>query len=255
MSLAGKAGLVTGAGSGIGRATACRLAAAGAYVAVADVDGAGGRETVDLIHSAGGDADFVRCDVTSSAQVARLVDAVVTARGTLDFAHNNAGVPPSLHAIDELPEEVWDRVITVNLKGVWLSLRHELPVMRRQQYGAIVNTASICGMRVAPMTSPYNAAKHGVIGLTREAAVEVAGIGVRVNAVCPGFVTTPMSQGTTTPATWAAMAATVPAGRVAEPDEIADAVLWLLSDAASYVTGHSLTVDGGLTQTMPGPKG
>jgi NAD(P)-dependent dehydrogenase (short-subunit alcohol dehydrogenase family) len=254
MSFAERAGFVTGAGSGIGRATALRLARAGGFVAVADVDRAGGERTVELIRAGGGDAAFFACDVTRSTDVQRVVEGVLHARGRLDFAHNNAGVPPSLHAIDDVPEEVFDRVLAVNLKGVWLCMKHSLPVMCRQRSGAIVNTASVCGMRAASMTSPYNAAKHGVIGLTKEAAVEVAARGVRVNAVCPGYVTTPMSESTTTPEAWAAMAGTVPTGRVADPEEIAEVVVWLLSDAASYVTAHSLVADGGLIQAMPGPR-
>lgn len=252
--IAGSTGFVTGAGSGIGRASAISLARAGAFVAVADVDRAGGYQTVEQIRSAGGDAVFFSCDVTRSDDVARLVGEVVSARGRLDFAHANAGVPPTLHPLHELPEDEFDRVVAVNLKGVWLSLKHALPVMYRQRQGAIVTTASVCGLRVAAGTSPYNATKHAVIGLTREAAVEAAAHGVRVNAICPGYVTTPMSVAATTPETWATMAAAVPAGRVGEAEEIADAVLWLLSDAASYITGHSLVVDGGLIQSLPGPR-
>lgn len=249
-----RVGFVTGGGSGIGRAAALALAAAGAHVVVADVDESGGKKTAELLREAGGAGEFARCDVTSSADVEQLVARTVAVAGRLDFAHNNAGVPPSLHALHELPEETFDRVIAINLKGVWLCMRHALPVMYGQRRGAIVSTASVCGHRAAPMTSPYNAAKHGVIGLTKEAAVEAGRFGVRVNAICPGYTTTPMSQGTTTPEIWAAMGSAVPLGRVAEPAEMAEAALWLLSDRASYVNGCSLVVDGGLIETMPGPR-
>jgi NAD(P)-dependent dehydrogenase (short-subunit alcohol dehydrogenase family) len=245
---------VTGAGSGIGRATARLLASDGAHVAVADIDAEGGRETVEMIRAAGGAADFVQCDVSRPADVAALVDHVVDRHGRLDFAHNNAGICPVGHALDTLPEELWDQVIGVNLKGVWLCMKHELAVMRRQCSGAIVNTSSVCGIAATAGSSPYNVSKHGVIGLTREAAVDFAELGVRVNAVCPGFVDTPMSRRIATPDVQTRMVQSCPTGRMAEPEEIAAAVAWLLSDAASYVTGHSLVVDGGLTSRVPSPR-
>ena len=191
----GRAGLVTGAGSGIGRATAVALGSDGAYVAVADVDEPAGHETVELVRAAGGEADFVRCDVAREDEVHALVADIAERRGRLDFAHNNAGVPASGHRIDTLPEADWDRVIGVNLKGVWLCLKHELQVMRPQGSGAIVNTSSSVGFMAAPDSSPYNTSKHGVLGLTKEAAIETAALGIRVNAVCPGFVQTPMADG------------------------------------------------------------
>lgn len=247
-----QAGLVTGAASGIGRASALQLAERGAYVAVADVDARGGEDTARAIRARGGHADFVACDVASPADVQALVNHVVDARGRLDFAHNNAGVCPAGYTVDTLPDELWDHVIAVNLKGVWLCMKYELAVMRRQGSGAIVNTASVCGLMATAGCSPYNVSKHGVIGLTKEAAVDFAGLGVRINAVCPGVVDTPMSRGLTTPEGMARLVQSCPTGRSAEPEEIAAAVAWLLSDAASYVTGHSLVVDGGLSSRLPG---
>jgi NAD(P)-dependent dehydrogenase (short-subunit alcohol dehydrogenase family) len=248
-----RVGLVTGASSGIGRATARLLAAEGAQVTIADIDRPGGEETVRMIRAAGGSADFVECDVSVGADVEALVKAVVDRHGRLDFAHNNAGICPVGHAADTLPEEVWEQVIGTNLKGVWLSMKYELAVMRRQRSGAIVNTSSLNGERASPLTTPYCTAKHGVIGLTREAAVDFAPLGVRVNAVLPGFVDTPMARRLGSAEDIAALGATTPIGRVAIADEIAAAVAWLLSDAASYVTGHCLTVDGALGIPLPTP--
>jgi NAD(P)-dependent dehydrogenase (short-subunit alcohol dehydrogenase family) len=246
-----KAGLVTGAGSGIGRESARLLARKGAYVAVADIDAAGGEATVEMIRSGGGSADFVACDVSVAADVEALVQHVVGRHGRLDFAHNNAGICPAGYTIDTLPDELWDQVIGVNLKGVWLCMKYELAIMRGQRAGSIVNTSSVCGFVASASSSPYNASKHGVIGLTKEAAVDFAALGIRVNAVCPGFVDTPMAQRLATPATMERMLQGCPVRRQAEPGEVAEAVAWLLSDAASYVTGHSLVVDGGLTSVVP----
>jgi NAD(P)-dependent dehydrogenase (short-subunit alcohol dehydrogenase family) len=249
-----RAGIVTGAGSGIGRATAMALADRGGFVAVCDVDERGGVETVAMIEQSGGGAAFYRADVSVPGDVDRVVAAVEAEHGPLRFASNTAGVASVGHRVDTLPDDEWDRVIGVNLTGVWRSMRAELAVMGPRRSGAIVNTASICGIQVAPMTSPYNVTKHAVIGLTKEAAVEYPTLGVRVNAVCPGFTHSAMSHGTTTPDVRDSMAGTVPMGRWAEPQEIAAAIAWLLSDAASYVNGHSLVVDGGAVQQMAGPK-
>jgi NAD(P)-dependent dehydrogenase (short-subunit alcohol dehydrogenase family) len=248
-----RVGLVTGAASGIRRASARMLAAGGAHVAVVDVDADGGEDTVRSIREAGGSAEFVACDVSVGAEVEALVGGLVDRHGRLDFAHNNAGVCPVGYSVDTVPDEIWERVIGVNLKGVWLSMKYELAVMRRQRAGAIVNTSSLCGERASPLTSPYNTSKHGVIGLTREAAVDFAALGVRVNAVLPGVVDTAMSHGIGSDEEIAAMGAATPIGRVAAPEEIAAAVVWLLSDAASYVTGHCLAVDGALGLPLPTP--
>jgi NAD(P)-dependent dehydrogenase (short-subunit alcohol dehydrogenase family) len=246
-------GIVTGGGSGIGRASARLLAAGGAHVTVADVDRDGGEETVQLIEEAGGLSEFIACDVSRSADVEALVSHVERTHGRLDFAHNNAGICPVGYSVDTLPEEMWDRVIGINLKGVWLCLHFELAVMRRQRSGAVVNTSSVCGHHASPLTSPYNTSKHGVIGLTREAAVDFADLGVRVNAVLPGNVDTAMARRIGSDDDLAAMGRSVPIGRLAQPEEIAAAVAWLLSDAASYVTGHGMVVDGGLGIPLPTP--
>jgi NAD(P)-dependent dehydrogenase (short-subunit alcohol dehydrogenase family) len=244
---------VTGAASGIGRASARLLATEGVHVTIADTDRAGGEETVRLIREAGGAAEFAACDVSDAASVEAVVVGIVESHGRIDVAHNNAGICPVGYAADTLTDDIWERVIGVNLKGVWLSLKYELAAMRRQGFGAVVNTSSLCGQRASPLTTPYNTSKHGVIGLTREAAVDFAPLGVRVNAVLPGVVDTAMAHGIGSDEDIAAMGAATPIGRVAAPEEIAAAVVWLLSDAASYVTGHCLTVDGGLGIPLPTP--
>lgn len=240
--------LVTGAGSGIGRACALAFARAGASVVVADIAAEGGREIVGQIEAAGGTATFVAADVTDAAQVERLVQAAVETYGRLDWAHNNAGVAQRQHALTaDCPEEEWDRVMAVNLKGVWLCMKFEIPQMLRQGSGAIVNTASTAGLVGLPNSSIYTASKHGVVGLTRSAAVEYARHGVRINAVCPGTVLTPMVealyQGNREEI--ARRVGSRPTPRAGTPEEVAAAVVWLCSDAASFVTGHTLAVDGG----------
>jgi NAD(P)-dependent dehydrogenase (short-subunit alcohol dehydrogenase family) len=253
MRFEGQVGLVTGAASGIGQATAGLLASEGAFVAVLDVDESGAKQTVDAISAAGGTAQFIRCDVSRSGDIDSAIREILTTHGRLDFAHNNAGISADGLTIDALSEESWDKVMRINARGIWLSMKYELAVMRNQRSGTVVNTSSVCAFQVAQQTSPYNAAKHAVVGMTKEAAVEFARLGVRVNAVCPGYTATPMALNATTPETWAQMADSVPLGRCAAPSEIAEAVAWLLSKASSYVTGHALVVDGGLLQEMHGP--
>jgi NAD(P)-dependent dehydrogenase (short-subunit alcohol dehydrogenase family) len=248
-----RVGLVTGAASGIGRASARLLAQGGGHVTVVDRDRDGGEETVALIAADGGAAEFVACDVSVGSEVAALVGHIVDRHGRLDFAHNNAGICPVGFTIDTLTEALWEDVIGVNLKGVWLSMKYELAVMRAQRSGAIVNTSSVCGLRATAKTTPYNTSKHGVIGLTQEAALDFAELGIRVNAVLPGVVDTAMAHGIASDQQITEMGASTPVGRVAQPEEIAAAVAWLLSDAASYVTGHSLIVDGGLSIPLPSP--
>lgn len=246
----GKSALVTGAGSGIGRATAVALAAEGARVVVADIDLDGGEETCALVRAAGGEAFAVRCDVARSADVEAAVAATVRAYGRLDCAVNNAGIEGVLLPIHELPEEDWQRTIAVNLSGVFLSLKHELAVMLSQGSGSIVNVASVLGVVAFPNAAGYNAAKHGVIGLTKTAALEASPLGVRVNAVCPGFVETPMARrgrAIVGDDVYEALAGLHALRRLGEADEIAEAIVWLCSDAASFVTGSSLMADGGFT--------
>ena len=246
----GKVAVVTGAGSGIGRACALAFAAQGAKVVVADIDTTGGEQTVRLITAARGDAEFVLCDVSTSAGVRGLMTMVTHMYGALDLACNNAGVGgPSMTSAD-YPEEEWRRVIDVNLTGVWLCMKHEIPIMLTQGKGAIVNMASALGT-VGFATAPaYVAAKHGLIGLTKTAALEYATQNIRINAVCPGFVHTPMLQrvGSAAGTDWlTAFSNLHPMKRLCTADEVAAAVMWLCSDAAAFVTGHALMVDGGYT--------
>lgn len=244
-SFEGKTAIVTGAASGIGRATAERFAADGANVVIADVAVDGAEETVDLIESNGGTAHFVRADVTDSAQVEALVEETVDAYGTLDVAHNNAGIEGKSVPTIEQSEDDWDRVIDINLKGVWLGLKHEIPAMI-ESGGAIVNTSSIAGLS-AGGPAPYAASKHGVVGLTRVAATEYAHEDVRVNAVCPGVIDTEMVQRSEGESSeeLEQFVQMQPLKRRGTPEEIANAVVWLASEEASFVTGNAYPVDGG----------
>ena len=243
----GKSVLVTGTSSGIGRATALAFAREGARVAALDQEAAGGEETVRLIEKAGGEGLAVPCDVAKPAQVAEAVRRAVQAFGKLDCAYNNAGVEGATAFTGDCTEENWDRVIGINLKGLWLCMKAELAVMLKTGGGAIVNSASIAGVVGFEGIPAYVASKHGVLGLTKTAALEYAAKGIRVNAVCPGVIQTPMVERLTKgdPKEYAALLAGEPVGRVGRPEEIAEAVLWLCSDAASFVTGHPLVVDGG----------
>jgi len=238
---AGKVAIVTGGGSGIGRATAIQLGAGGATVIVADVNEAGGQDTVTTI---GRDARFVRTDVTDSAQVDALVAAC---EGKLDIAFNNAGTSGNFANIAEADVAEWQRVIDLNLVSVFLCMRAEIPLMQAAGGGVIVNTSSGAGLMGFAGLSAYVASKHGVIGLTKTAALEYARAGIRINAVCPGTVRTPMLEGFTggDEKTLQAMGKMMPIGRLATPEEIAQAVVWLCSDQASYVTGMAMPVDGG----------
>lgn len=245
---AGKVALVTGSGSGIGRDCALGFAREGARVVVGDVSAEGGEETVRLIGEAGGEARFIRCDVSTSAEVEALIDGAVEAYGRLDCAVNNAGIEGTQAAVADYPEDVWNRVININLNGVWLCMKHEIPRMLAQGGGAIVNMASILGLVGFANASAYVAAKHGVVGLTKTAAIEYAARGIRVNAVCPGFIETPMIErglSAAPPEVLRMIARLHPVGRLGRPEEIAAMVLWLCSDAASFVNGAALNVDGG----------
>jgi len=244
----GKVALVTGGGSGIGRATALTFARAGAQVVVADVVVAGGEETVRMIKANGGEALFVKTDVSKAAEVEALVATAVQTYGRLDCAFNNAGVEGKLATTVDCTDEIWDRTIGVNLKGVWLCMKAEIPLMLKQGGGAIVNTASAAGLVGVGMMPAYVASKHGVVGLTKTAALEYAKSGIRVNAVCPGGIQTPMLERAIQmmPQLGEAAIAMEPVGRLGKPEEIAEAVIWLCSDAASFVTGHAMAVDGGM---------
>ncbi len=243
--LAGKVALVTGGASGIGRATALLMAQEGARVVVADRDGEGAARTAAAITQAGGTARGHAADVTDEAQVAAMVEAALSAYGALDCAFNNAGVAPSeAQPLAEISAEEWGRVININLTGVFLCMKHEIPAMRGS--GAIVNTASIAGRIALPKAGAYVAAKHGVIGLTKVAALDHAKDGVRVNAVCPGYVETPLaSRGIERRRD--AILARVPLGRIGTVEEIAEVVVWLCSDHARFVTGEAIAADGGHT--------
>lgn len=246
--LDGKVALVTGAGSGIGRASARALAREGAKVVVSDVVVEGGEETVRMIEESGGEATFVKADVSKASEVEALVNSAVEAYGKLDCAHNNAGIEGTMGSTVECGEENWDRTININLKGVWLGLKYEIPRMSEGGGGAIVNTASVAGLVGFQNLPAYVASKHGVVGITRTAALEYAQQGIRVNAVCPGVIRTPMVERILggDPEAAAQFTALEPVGRMGTPEEIAEAVGWMCSDAASFVTGHAMAVDGGL---------
>ena len=246
--LADKAALVTGAASGIGRATAFALAREGAAVLVADRDGAGAEAVAAEIAARGGTARAQRCDVTRPGEVEAMVRAALDAfGGRLDCAVNNAGITAPGALLHDIALDAWERQLAVSLTGVFLCLRAELPVMRAQGGGAIVNTASGAARIGTPGLAHYCAAKHGVLGLTRTAALENAALGVRVNALCPGSTDTPMLRGfmERSEAARKMILASIPAGRLGSAEEIAEAALWLCSDRASYVNGAALGVDGG----------
>jgi NAD(P)-dependent dehydrogenase (short-subunit alcohol dehydrogenase family) len=249
-SFEGKVALVTGAASGIGRATALAFAREGASVVVADVSEQGNEETARMIAERGGRALAVRCDVTRAEDVKAALDKTIEAFGRLDVAFNNAGVEPRrLVPTAEVEEEEWDRIINIDLRGVFLCMKHEIPRMLQQGGGAIVNTSSGAGVIGIKGNPAYTAAKHGVIGLTRAAALDYAAQNIRINAVCPGYIDTPMMARFTggTPEGRAKVISEEPIGRMAQPEEIAATVVWMCSGAASFMVGHALVVDGGQT--------
>lgn len=243
-SFENKVVIVTGAGSGIGRATAIAFAQEGAKVVVSDVQEVAGISTVEAIKKNNGEATFVKCDVSSEVEVKNLIATTVEKYGRLDCAYNNAGIEGAPCTTTECSTENWDRTINVNLKGVWLCMKHEIPAMLKNGQGSIVNCSSIAGLVGFETIPAYVASKHGVIGLTETASLEFAKKNIRVNAVCPGVIHTPMLE-RFTKGDEHLMAEQDPMGRVGKPEEIADGVLWLCSDKASYVTGQAIAIDGG----------
>jgi len=248
-SYAGKVAFVTGAGTGIGRATALAFAREGAGVVVADVSEQGNRETARMIEAAGGRALAVACDVRQAEDVKAALDKAVETFGRLDVAFNNAGVEQPIMPAADLTEEQWDRIVDIDLRGVFLCMKHEIPSMLEQGGGAIVNTSSGAGVKGFAGQAAYCAAKYGIVGLTKAAALDYASQNIRVNAVCPGIIETPMMDRFSggTPEGRERVISQEPVGRMGKPEEIAAAVLWLCSDAASFATGHAMVVDGGQT--------
>ena len=249
LDFSGKVALVTGAAAGMGLATAQAFAEAGASVVLADFKEDAVGAAAQMLAAAGHKAIAVRCDVSDDAQVAAMVDRTVAAFGRLDAAFNNAGVMAHLAPIADSPRDDWDRVIGINLRGVWTCMKHELRQMERQGSGAIVNNASVGALTGNPGIASYIASKHGVVGLTRTAALEYVKKGIRVNAVNPGLIDTQIARDVVNgdEQAYADLAKHVPIGRAGKPEEIASVVLWLCSPGASYVVGHALTVDGGMT--------
>jgi len=240
--------LVTGGGSGMGAAGAEIFAREGAaHVYVVDVNTDGGERVAAAVHKAGAGASFVAVDVTDEGAVAGLIDRIVAEHGRLDCAWNNAGITDAAGPFTSLAKDAWDRMIAVNLTAVFLCMKHELRQMTTQGYGAVVNTSSGAGIVAAPYLPHYTAAKHGVLGLTKAAAQEYNGAGIRVNAVCPGMTDTPMIQSwfESSPAIAQAVLATMPGGRLGRPEQVAEAAVWLCGDPAGWVSGLSMVVDGG----------
>ena len=243
----GKVALVTGGASGIGRTTALAFAREGAKVVIADIDVEGGEETAKMIRDAGGEAIFVMTDVRIADEVKNMVDKAVEAFGRLDIAFNNAGINEDAVSISRCAEDSWERMIGTNLTGVFLCMKYELPKLRKSGGGSIVNTASVMGLVGDGSHPGYSGSKHGVVGLTRTAAIVYAQAGIRINVVCPGPTFTPMISRLTdgNPEVERLLLSNIPMNRMAKPEEIALAVLFLCSDDASYITGHALAVDGG----------
>jgi len=260
MEFAGKVALITGGGGGIGRASAIGFAARGAKVVVVDHDATSGEASAELVRQRGGDARFIRADVTKSAEVQAYVSATLDAYGTIDCFFNNAGIEGKMAPTQDYDEAIFDQVIAVNLRGVFLGMRYVIPVMLKQSRGAIVNTASTAALFGGPGMAPYVASKHGVLGLTKVASAEVARSGVRVNAVCPGPVETRMMRSIEAQrnpgdpqAAHDTTAAATPTGRYVMPEEVANVVMYLCSDFSSDITGTHIVIDGGRSGTGGAP--
>lgn len=249
MNWSGRVALITGAGSGIGRSTAQEFAALGAKVAILDRDEGAGSETLEAIVRAGGEAIFLPTDVTSEDSVAASVAETVGRFGRLDAAYNNAGISPDTGATADCSRELWDQIFAVNVTGVWLCMKHEIEAMLKSGGGAIMNTGSVSSLRAAPQLPAYVASKHALIGLTKVTALEYAKQNIRVNIICPGVIETPMLAKKAAEGFFSIdqyVQSSVPMNRPGRPDEIASAVIWACSEAASYLTGATLSVDGGM---------
>jgi NAD(P)-dependent dehydrogenase (short-subunit alcohol dehydrogenase family) len=252
----GRVALVTGGATGIGKVTAQTFAREGAKVIIAtDINIKGGEETVSLIKKAGGEAHFVKCDVRVAREVEAMVDKCVEIYGRLDYAFNNAGIGPDGRRVPvvnivDCPEEIWDRTVDTNLKGVFLCMKYEMKQMSKQKYGVIVNTASVAGLKALTGFCAYVASKSGIVALTKAAALECAEAGIRVNTICPGPTERTLLFEYLTaaePGEKEKMMDMIPMKRVATPEDMAEAVMWLCSDAASFITGHAVPIDGGMT--------